>query len=153
MELGLMRVICRTWRAGWGCDIEEFPFTYLGLPVGEIMRRVNAWAHLVENFKKRGLGDSRAIGGGGAWEWGLGRYCEDWWGGGRRIVCRIEGVGSILDGCGNEIGLEVLWVGLVRSLKIYYVFCNMLWFLIIVRIDEDGRLMRMESLRSKIDQD
>ncbi|GKE00040.1 reverse transcriptase domain, reverse transcriptase zinc-binding domain protein, partial [Tanacetum coccineum] len=31
----------------------EFPFTYLGLPIGENMRRVNAWGLVVEKFKNR----------------------------------------------------------------------------------------------------
>nr|GEU89501.1 protein kinase-like domain, beta-lactamase/transpeptidase-like protein [Tanacetum cinerariifolium] len=40
--------------ARWmGCDIREFAFMYLGLSVGENMRRVNAWGLVVENFKKR----------------------------------------------------------------------------------------------------
>ncbi|GKC79253.1 hypothetical protein Tco_1130027 [Tanacetum coccineum] len=36
-----------------GCDIGEFPFTYLGLPIGENMRRVNAWKPVIEKFKNR----------------------------------------------------------------------------------------------------
>ncbi|GKC67468.1 reverse transcriptase domain, reverse transcriptase zinc-binding domain protein [Tanacetum coccineum] len=42
-----------------GCDIGEFPFTYLGLPIGENMRRVNAWNPVVEKFKKK-LGEWKA---------------------------------------------------------------------------------------------
>ncbi|GKE85935.1 hypothetical protein Tco_1559677 [Tanacetum coccineum] len=46
--------------ARWmGCDIGEFPFMYLGLPIGENMRRVNAWTPVVEKFKKR-LADWKA---------------------------------------------------------------------------------------------
>ncbi|GKD52396.1 reverse transcriptase domain, reverse transcriptase zinc-binding domain protein, partial [Tanacetum coccineum] len=46
--------------ARWmGCDIGEFPFTYLGLPIGENMRRVSAWIPVVEKFKKR-LSDWKA---------------------------------------------------------------------------------------------
>ncbi|GKC44504.1 transposon TX1, partial [Tanacetum coccineum] len=46
--------------ARWmGCDIGEFLFTYLGLPIGENMRRVNAWTPVVEKFKKR-LADWKA---------------------------------------------------------------------------------------------
>nr|GEU67757.1 reverse transcriptase domain, reverse transcriptase zinc-binding domain protein [Tanacetum cinerariifolium] len=37
----------------------EFPFTYLGLPIGENIRRVNTWNPVVEKFKKR-LADWRA---------------------------------------------------------------------------------------------
>nr|GEV13832.1 RNA-directed DNA polymerase, eukaryota, nucleotide-binding alpha-beta plait domain protein [Tanacetum cinerariifolium] len=33
--------------------IEEFPFTYLGLPIEENMKQVNAWGHVVEKFKVR----------------------------------------------------------------------------------------------------
>ncbi|GKD49961.1 reverse transcriptase domain, reverse transcriptase zinc-binding domain protein [Tanacetum coccineum] len=35
------------------CGVGEFPFTYLGMPIGENMRRVNAWDPIVEKFKKR----------------------------------------------------------------------------------------------------
>ncbi|GKC51628.1 reverse transcriptase domain, reverse transcriptase zinc-binding domain protein [Tanacetum coccineum] len=35
------------------CEIGEFPFTYLGLPIRENMKRVNAWYPVVEKFKKR----------------------------------------------------------------------------------------------------
>ncbi|GKD23128.1 reverse transcriptase domain, reverse transcriptase zinc-binding domain protein [Tanacetum coccineum] len=35
------------------CGIGEFPFTHLGLPIGENMRRVNAWGPVVEKFKNR----------------------------------------------------------------------------------------------------
>ncbi|GKB79722.1 transposon TX1 uncharacterized [Tanacetum coccineum] len=35
-----------------GCDIGEFPFTYLGLPTGENMKRINAWNLVEEKFKK-----------------------------------------------------------------------------------------------------
>ncbi|GKC67749.1 reverse transcriptase domain, reverse transcriptase zinc-binding domain protein [Tanacetum coccineum] len=46
--------------ARWmGCGIGEFPFTYLGLPIGENMRRVNAWGPMVEKFKNR-LADWKA---------------------------------------------------------------------------------------------
>ena len=40
--------------ARWmGCGIGEFTFTYLALPIGENMRRVNAWDPVVEKFKNR----------------------------------------------------------------------------------------------------
>ncbi|GJY41258.1 hypothetical protein Tco_0428528 [Tanacetum coccineum] len=46
--------------ARWmGCGIGEFPFTYLGLPIGENMRRIKSWAPVVEKFKKR-LADWKA---------------------------------------------------------------------------------------------
>ncbi|GKF29224.1 hypothetical protein Tco_0095566, partial [Tanacetum coccineum] len=46
--------------ARWmGCGIGEFPFTYLGLPIGENMRRVNAWGPVVEKFKNK-LADWKA---------------------------------------------------------------------------------------------
>ncbi|GKB38833.1 RNA-directed DNA polymerase, eukaryota, reverse transcriptase zinc-binding domain protein, partial [Tanacetum coccineum] len=46
--------------ARWmGCDNGEFPFTYLGMPIGENMRRVNAWNTMVEKFKMK-LGDWKA---------------------------------------------------------------------------------------------
>ena len=35
------------------CGIGEFPFTYLGLPIGVCMRKENAWRMVVEKFKKR----------------------------------------------------------------------------------------------------
>ncbi|GJX32994.1 hypothetical protein Tco_0242849 [Tanacetum coccineum] len=38
--------------AKWiGCDVEEFPFTYLGLLIGENMNRLNAWKPVVDKFK------------------------------------------------------------------------------------------------------
>ncbi|GKD75092.1 reverse transcriptase domain, reverse transcriptase zinc-binding domain protein [Tanacetum coccineum] len=37
--------------SGMGCDIGEFSFTYLGLPIGENMSRVNAWKPVVDKFK------------------------------------------------------------------------------------------------------
>ncbi|GJZ53993.1 hypothetical protein Tco_0608878 [Tanacetum coccineum] len=40
--------------AGWmRCGVKEFPFTYLGLPIGVNMRLINAWNPIVENFKNR----------------------------------------------------------------------------------------------------
>ncbi|GJU27326.1 cysteine-rich receptor-like protein kinase [Tanacetum coccineum] len=40
--------------ARWmGCGVGEFPFMYLGLPIGENMRRVGAWNTVVEKFKNR----------------------------------------------------------------------------------------------------
>ncbi|GKB16180.1 hypothetical protein Tco_0850103, partial [Tanacetum coccineum] len=35
------------------CGIREFPFTYLGLPIEENMRRIGAWNTVIEKFKKR----------------------------------------------------------------------------------------------------
>lgn len=35
------------------CSVGEFPFTYLGLPIGECMRRESAWRVVVEKIKKR----------------------------------------------------------------------------------------------------
>ncbi|GKC63795.1 putative RNA-directed DNA polymerase [Tanacetum coccineum] len=35
------------------CRVADFPFTYLGLPIGENMRRVGAWNPVVDKFKKR----------------------------------------------------------------------------------------------------
>ncbi|GJS62530.1 hypothetical protein Tco_0657314 [Tanacetum coccineum] len=49
-----------TKMANWmGCDIGDFPFTYLGLSIGVNMRIVKAWEPVVENFKKR-LADWKA---------------------------------------------------------------------------------------------
>ncbi|GKC19457.1 hypothetical protein Tco_1021607 [Tanacetum coccineum] len=45
-----MKGECQRWMPS---GIGEFPFTYLGLPIGENMRRVNAWGHVVEKFKIR----------------------------------------------------------------------------------------------------
>nr|GEZ09993.1 putative ribonuclease H protein At1g65750 family [Tanacetum cinerariifolium] len=41
------------------CSVGEFPFTYLGLPIGQCMKRSNAWRPVIENFKKR-LSDWKA---------------------------------------------------------------------------------------------
>ncbi|GJZ35962.1 reverse transcriptase domain, reverse transcriptase zinc-binding domain protein [Tanacetum coccineum] len=35
------------------CSVGDFPFTYLGLPIGECMRRESAWRVVVEKFRKR----------------------------------------------------------------------------------------------------
>ncbi|GJX67817.1 reverse transcriptase domain, reverse transcriptase zinc-binding domain protein [Tanacetum coccineum] len=34
-----------------GCGVSDFPFTYLGLPIGEKIRRINVWNLVVEKFK------------------------------------------------------------------------------------------------------
>ncbi|GJT14288.1 hypothetical protein Tco_0861330 [Tanacetum coccineum] len=40
--------------AGWmGCGVEDFPFMYLGLLIGENMRQISAWNLDVEKFKSR----------------------------------------------------------------------------------------------------
>ncbi|GJR39359.1 reverse transcriptase domain, reverse transcriptase zinc-binding domain protein [Tanacetum coccineum] len=40
--------------ASWmQCSVGEFRFTYLGLPIGDCMRRESAWRNVVEKFKKR----------------------------------------------------------------------------------------------------
>ncbi|GJZ96381.1 hypothetical protein Tco_0668715 [Tanacetum coccineum] len=36
-----------------GCSVGETPFTYIGLPIGEDMRRINSWNTVVEKFKNR----------------------------------------------------------------------------------------------------
>ncbi|GJV60786.1 zf-CCHC domain-containing protein [Tanacetum coccineum] len=42
------------YMAGWmGCGVGDFPFTYLGIPVGEDMSRINAWNVVVDRFKSR----------------------------------------------------------------------------------------------------
>ncbi|GKF93342.1 hypothetical protein Tco_0280061, partial [Tanacetum coccineum] len=41
------------------CGVGDFPFTYLGLPIGDNMRRVGAWNVVVEKFKSR-LGEWKA---------------------------------------------------------------------------------------------
>ncbi|GJW94997.1 hypothetical protein Tco_0174669 [Tanacetum coccineum] len=57
------------------CSVGEFPFTYLGLPIGECMSGIKAWRPVVEKFKNR-LADWKAksmsfgggeICGGGVW--------------------------------------------------------------------------------------
>ncbi|GJY92863.1 putative RNA-directed DNA polymerase, partial [Tanacetum coccineum] len=46
--------------ARWmGCGIGEFPFMYLGLSIGENMRRINDWKVMVDKFKSR-LADWKA---------------------------------------------------------------------------------------------
>ncbi|GJY68782.1 hypothetical protein Tco_0471764 [Tanacetum coccineum] len=42
------------------CGIREFPFTYLGLPIEENMRRIGAWNTVIEKFKK-GAWSSRTV--------------------------------------------------------------------------------------------
>ncbi|GKB77483.1 reverse transcriptase domain, reverse transcriptase zinc-binding domain protein, partial [Tanacetum coccineum] len=43
------------------CDVGEFPFTYLGLPIRENMRRVGAWNTVIDKFKKRVVGNGKEI--------------------------------------------------------------------------------------------
>ncbi|GKA99078.1 reverse transcriptase domain, reverse transcriptase zinc-binding domain protein [Tanacetum coccineum] len=72
-----------------GCGIGEFPFTYLGLPIGVNMRRVNAWGPVVEKFKKQ-------------------KRCKWWWRfrreGGNLWVRIIKSI------YGNSRGLGERWV-------------------------------------------
>ncbi|GKD55017.1 hypothetical protein Tco_1288404, partial [Tanacetum coccineum] len=89
--------------ARWmGCSMGEFPFTYLGLPIGESMRRSSAWRPVVEKFKKR-LSDWRAksiiygANGGLVDEGGRGLGL-----GGRDVWCDIVKVGSDID----EVGID-----------------------------------------------
>ena len=35
------------------CGVGEFPFTYLGLPIGVNMRRISAWNGVIDRFKSR----------------------------------------------------------------------------------------------------
>nr|GEY68695.1 RNA-directed DNA polymerase, eukaryota, reverse transcriptase zinc-binding domain protein [Tanacetum cinerariifolium] len=58
----LMKGECQRWMS---TGIGEFPFTYFGLPIGENMRQVNAWGHVVEKFKVRNK-----------WRWKLGEDDE-----------------------------------------------------------------------------
>ncbi|GJZ88606.1 hypothetical protein Tco_0660388 [Tanacetum coccineum] len=60
-----------TKMANWmGCDIGDFPFTYLRLSIGVNMRRVKAWEPVVEKFKKR-LADWKAKTMSDKWSWSL----------------------------------------------------------------------------------
>ncbi|GJT43501.1 transposon TX1 [Tanacetum coccineum] len=53
--------------ARWmGCSIREFPFTYLGLPIGENIRRKNAWNPVVSGGGDLG---TKVMGYGLRWRW------------------------------------------------------------------------------------
>ncbi|GKA05534.1 reverse transcriptase domain, reverse transcriptase zinc-binding domain protein [Tanacetum coccineum] len=80
---GEMRDMARWMR----CGVREFPFTYLGLPIGENMRRVGAWNNVVEKFKNRLRVSSSFVG-----EVGNGndiRFWVDTWVGGVRLCDRF----------------------------------------------------------------
>ncbi|GJX06281.1 putative RNA-directed DNA polymerase, eukaryota, reverse transcriptase zinc-binding domain protein, partial [Tanacetum coccineum] len=57
--VGVNDVDLRDMARWMGCGVGEFPFMYLGLPIGENMRRVGAWNTVVEKFKNR-LADWKA---------------------------------------------------------------------------------------------
>nr|GEX11931.1 transposon TX1 [Tanacetum cinerariifolium] len=85
--------------ARWmGCGFGEFPFTYLGLLIGENMRRVNAWKPIIKKFKNR-LAEWKAktMSFGGRQTLGGGRKYEE--GGVWRDKIKI---GEELDGLGIE---------------------------------------------------
>ncbi|GJR73861.1 reverse transcriptase domain, reverse transcriptase zinc-binding domain protein [Tanacetum coccineum] len=103
------------------CGVGDFPFTYLGLPIGDNMRRVGAWNLVVEKFKNRfihgecgglgmGMGWGVCSGGVGVWR-DIVRVGED-----------LEGLGldfssSFVGEVGNEHGVRFWidkWVGRVR---------------------------------------
>ncbi|GJS50291.1 reverse transcriptase domain, reverse transcriptase zinc-binding domain protein [Tanacetum coccineum] len=96
----------------------EFPFTYLGLPIGENMRRVNAWAPVVEKFKNRGLniGSLRAknLALLGKWWWRFRREGGSLW---VKMIESIHGtsggLGEVRALYGRRIGRGV-WSDIVR---------------------------------------
>ncbi|GKF03942.1 hypothetical protein Tco_0034610 [Tanacetum coccineum] len=81
-ELGCMA----TWM---GCDIDELPFTYLGLPIGENMGRVKSWKPVgVEGHYGRGGGLS--LGARGVW-YDIVKIGEEIDGGGNRVYVVMRG--------------------------------------------------------------
>ncbi|GJW93869.1 hypothetical protein Tco_0173541 [Tanacetum coccineum] len=111
--------------ARWmGCDVGEFSFAYLGLPIGENMRRVNAW---------NPVGNGRRDKGGGVW-------------------CDIAKNGVEINGLGVDFSSS--YVGVVgdgrdiRSVRggVTKEFEDLLT---IVGIDGGGHLVKTASLRSK----
>nr|GEZ50427.1 protein kinase-like domain, beta-lactamase/transpeptidase-like protein [Tanacetum cinerariifolium] len=85
--------------ARWmGCGTGEFPFTYLGLPIGKNMGRVSAWGPMVDKFKNK-LADLKAktMSFGGRLTLGV-RGGVDGWG----VWSDIGRIGGEIDGVGIE---------------------------------------------------
>ncbi|GJY92501.1 RNA-directed DNA polymerase, eukaryota [Tanacetum coccineum] len=91
--------------ASWmQCSVSEFPFTYLGLPIGDCMRRESAWRNVVENSKKIIIvGSKKDV---------LSSY-----GVGGRLIKSIYGVsgGLEVDGVGSRVGRSGLWCDIVKE--------------------------------------
>nr|GEW44447.1 protein kinase-like domain, beta-lactamase/transpeptidase-like protein [Tanacetum cinerariifolium] len=116
-----------------GCHIGEFPFTYLGLPIGKWWWRfriegTSLWVRVIKSIHEnsKGLGKGRASGrggsGGGVWN-DIVQICEEIDGmrvdfiasfieeiGGRMVMWGIKGRGLMRCSVGNGIGLEALGV-------------------------------------------
>nr|GEV57963.1 ribonuclease H-like domain-containing protein [Tanacetum cinerariifolium] len=115
-----------------GCSVGEIPFTYLDLPIGADMRRINSWNMVVDKFKMRvgeeleGLGLEFASNCKGV----LGdqmdiRFWSDRWVGEHRLCDRFSRLyhldrcyegsvwekGSWVNGVGSGIGRGILEVG------------------------------------------
>ncbi|GJR25092.1 hypothetical protein Tco_0973619 [Tanacetum coccineum] len=101
-----MKGECQRWMSS---GIGEFPFTYLGLPIGENMRRVNAWGHVVEKFKIREETDGAGLEFSSSYIGVLGdeRILDSK----KRVVCGIKDRGSMTFGFAIENGLEALRLG------------------------------------------
>ncbi|GJZ27857.1 putative RNA-directed DNA polymerase, eukaryota, reverse transcriptase zinc-binding domain protein [Tanacetum coccineum] len=52
-EVGVDRQEVDNMARFMGCGVGDFPFTYLGLPIGVNMRRTSAWYMVIEKFKSR----------------------------------------------------------------------------------------------------
>ncbi|XP_071713597.1 uncharacterized protein [Rutidosis leptorrhynchoides] len=57
--LGVTKIEVENLASRIGCRVGEFPFTYLGLPIGRNMNRVENWNPVVEKFKSK-LADWKA---------------------------------------------------------------------------------------------
>ena len=51
--LGVAEETVRSWATSAGCGQGKFPFTYLGLPVGASMKRLDHWNPAMDKFKRR----------------------------------------------------------------------------------------------------
>nr|GEV27293.1 arginyl-tRNA synthetase, class Ic [Tanacetum cinerariifolium] len=121
--------------AKWmGCSIGEILFTYLRLPIGVNMRRINAWMPMVENlnlgkwwwrFKREGeslwvriIKSIHVMGGGQGEVRGLGRESL-----GGRVWSDIVRIGEEIDGLGIEFSSSFKGsrVGVDTAYPRYYV--------------------------------
>ncbi|GKB69914.1 putative RNA-directed DNA polymerase [Tanacetum coccineum] len=96
------------------CSVGDFPFTYLGLPIGECMRRESAWRVVVEKFRKR-LCSLRAKNWAlvGKWWWRFRLESGAYW---VRVIKSIYGINGGLDENGvlRELGGSGVWRDIVK---------------------------------------
>ncbi|GJY77619.1 reverse transcriptase domain, reverse transcriptase zinc-binding domain protein [Tanacetum coccineum] len=109
--------------ASWmRCSVGELPFTYLGLPIKDCMRRESAWRNVVEKFKKRlsewkaktmSFGGRLTLALVGKWWWRFKIEGDALW---ARVIKSIYGESGGLeaDGVGSRVGRSGIWRDIVK---------------------------------------